>query len=108
MSKIREHLSGSVGLLRAADVASNWQAFVLLAGGGLIALVLAFIGAKLASVGLLVAILFGFLALAAFLAGASATGIVLMDDAKDLEPRSLINAALAGCLFLAGHCCDPD
>lgn len=30
MSRIREHLSGYVGLLRAAEAASNWQAFVLL------------------------------------------------------------------------------
>jgi len=100
MSKIREHLSGSVGLLRAAEVASNWQAFVLLAGGGFIALVLVLVGAKLAPGSWVVAALFGFLALAAFLAGASATGIVLMDDAKDLEPRSLINAALAGLFTL--------
>ncbi len=100
MSKIREHLSGSVGLLRAAEVASNWQAFVLLAGGGFIALVLVLVGAKLAPGSWVVAALFGFLALAAFLAGASATGIVLMDDAKDLEPRSLANATLAGLFTL--------
>ena len=97
MSKISEHLNGSVGLLHAVEVASNWQAFVLFAGGGFVALILMFIAVKLGSV---FTILFGLLALTAFLTGASATGIVLMDDAKGFEHRSLMNAVLAGLFTL--------
>lgn len=86
--------------MRAVEVASNWRAFVLLAGGSLISLVLIFTGVKLASGGFVLPVFFSVLAFAAFVAGISATGIALMDDAKGFAPRTVMNAALAGLFTL--------
>ena len=85
-------------LLRSGEALQNWRALLTLMGTGLVTFIVA---GSLASSGSMILILLGMLL--AFITasiGLSATGILLMDQALEITPRS-IKAALIDGIFAA-------
>jgi len=109
MSKIAQHLKSSGSLLESLEAIKNYRAYATIALSGLAGFIILsmfmFFAAKLGMNGNtnLAAIsgIIGALAAAViFLTGLSATGILLMDQAKGNEIRSIGSALFAGLVTL--------
>lgn len=102
MKAVGEQLARSAGLLRALEAATNGRAFVTLAGASIAFFLLVFVGIKMGDMVLIV--LFTFIAASiVYYIGASATGILLMDEAKGLSGRSIVDALLVAVFQLHRH-----
>lgn len=87
-----------LGLLRSLEGLRNGKAIALLLGSNVIAMMVFFIGASLGAFWHL--LLFGLVAYAISLVGASAAGGVLMDSAHHISPRSIGDAIVVGAMDL--------
>lgn len=111
MSKVAQHLKNSASLLESLEAIKNYRAYITISLGGFLALMVfvmfAFLASKLAmngSSGMAAAsgVLGGLLGLVIYYVGFLATGILLMDQAKGNEIRSVSSALFAGLVVLPG------
>lgn len=109
MSKVAQHLKNSGSLLESLEAIKNFRAYITLALSGLASLMIfgmfAFFAAKLgmngnSSMAGITGIIGALAAVAIFMTGLSATGILLMDQAKGNEIRSVGSALFAGLVTL--------
>jgi len=109
MSNITQHLKNSETLLESLEAIKNYRAYIMLALSGVLSVVLfsmfAYFAMQLASGGnftmsSIVGVMGTLITAVFFLAGFSATGILLMDQAKGNEIRSIVEAFFAGLFTL--------
>ncbi|MDO9011732.1 MAG: zinc ribbon domain-containing protein [Gallionella sp.] len=111
MSKVAQHLKSSASLLESLEAIKNYRAYITIALGGFVGLMVfvmfAFIASKLAmngNLGMATVIggMGGLLGSVIYCVGFLATGILLMDQAKGNEIRSVGSALFAGLVVLPG------
>lgn len=106
MATVAQHLKNSGSLLESLEAIKNFRAYITLAAGGIASgIVFAmsmFFFAKLNMTGMatVVAGIGILIAAVIFLTGLSATGVLLMDQAKGNESRSVGSALFAGLVTL--------
>ena len=109
MSKVAQHLKNSASLLESLEAIKNYRAYITISLGGFLALMVivmfAFLASKMAmngNSGMAAASggLGGLLGLVIYYVGFLATGILLMDQAKGNEIRSVSSALFAGLVVL--------
>ncbi len=90
-------------LLRAPEALKNWRALVLLAGSLLVAGVIVMLGGFIASrfydspnMAMMIGGLLGLLAALIGVSGMSGAGILLMDQARNIEMRGMMDAFISG------------
>ena len=92
-------------LLRAAEGLTQWRplalGFLTLVGSGLLMVGGMFLASSLnGALGGILAFVIGLLALVALASGFSGVGVMLMDRAKSIAPRSMVDALLFGLMCL--------
>jgi hypothetical protein len=100
-------LSGSLSqvsignIVRCADALTMVKPALLVVSSFLVATLLSAAGASMAQSSMVIPVLSAFLALCVATAGVSGAGVLLMDRAREIELRSLMNAGVFGFLCLA-------
>lgn len=98
MSSLGNRLNNGSGLLRALDAASNWRAIAIYLVASVLYFGFILLGGMTESrVGFGLMWLIGFIV--AFI-GVSAAGHLLMDQARNITPRTVVDAILAGVFTL--------
>jgi len=109
MSKVAQHLKNSGSLLESLEAIKNFRAYITVALSGLASFMVLsmfmFFAAKLgmngnSSMATITGIIGALAAAVIFLTGLSATGVLLMDQAKGNEIRSIGSALFAGLITL--------
>lgn len=91
-------------LLRAPEALKNWQALALLAGTFLVAELIAMLGGyiaskfNLSSMTMIIGGAFFLLSALVVVSGVSGAGILLMDQARNIELRRMLDAFIAGAM----------
>lgn len=111
MSKVAQHLKSSASLLESLEAIKNYRAYITIALGGFVGLMVfamfAFLASKLAmngnfSMATISGGIGGLLGSLIYYVGFLATGVLLMDQAKGNEIRSVGSALFAGLVVLPG------
>lgn len=98
MTTLGYRLNNGLGLLKALDAASNWRAIAIILVASVLYLGFILLGGKTDSTAMSGLMwLIGFIV--AFV-GVSAAGHLLMDQARNITPRSVVDAILAGVFTL--------
>lgn len=109
MSNVTQYLKNSASLLESLEAVKNYRAYVALTLGGVAGVIVfaifMFFSAKLAmngnfGIGTITGIIGGLLAYVTYAVGFLATGVLLMDQAKGNEIRSVGSALFAGVILL--------
>lgn len=109
MSKVAQHLKSSASLLESLEAIKNFRAYITIGLGGLVGLMVfamfAALSAQLAmngnfSMATITGIIGGLAAFVIYYIGFLATGVLLMDQAKGNEVRSVGSALFAGLVTL--------
>jgi len=109
MSKVAQHLKSSGSLLESLEAIKNFRAYITVALSGLASFIVLsmfmFFAAKLgmngnSSMAMITGTIGALAAALIFLTGLSATGVLLMDQAKGNEIRSIGSALFAGLVTL--------
>lgn len=109
MSKVAQHLKSSASLLESLEAIKNFRAYITIGLGGLVGLMVfamfAALSAQLAmngnfSMATITGIIGGLFAFVIYYIGFLATGVLLMDQAKGNEIRSVGSALFAGLVTL--------